>query len=320
MKWHRGPVLWQLHKTLYCSVVFTWDVPRAIDMINKRQNEMGTPYGTITNGVRKNKFKVVVGGPGAMLMKEKFDGIAEIKNNLNPLEPVLFHNPLATFTTRGCINKCPFCAVPIIEGGFKEIKDFSPRPIVCDNNFLASSKSHFNKVIDKLKPLPFIDFNQGLDARLFKKHVANRLCELKQVQLRFAFDHISMENAVVDAIKLAQTKGFKNIGCYLLFGFKDTPSDALYRAKILQSLKVLIYPMRYQPLNAVKKNMYIATNNGWTNYELNRFRAYWMHREFHKMKFEEFDPSKQLRQEDCGFGFYDKYKMERKKLYEGETK
>jgi len=44
-----------------------------------------------------------------------------------PVDVLRLHNPDATFTTRGCPRACPFCAVPRIEGKFRELRKGGPR-------------------------------------------------------------------------------------------------------------------------------------------------------------------------------------------------
>ena len=296
--WKEGVVSWRIRDTLYISIPFTWLVGKALEIIR---------YSDVKH--------ILVGGPGAILKKECFEGIALVKDSIAPLEPIIFHNPLATFTTRGCVNRCKFCAVPRIEGDFKEIHDFSPRPLICDNNFLASSRKHFDRVVDRLKGLPYVDFNQGLEAKRFIPYISNRLRELKEVKIRFAFDKLREESAVVDAFKLALKDGFRHLSCYLLVGFDDTPAEALYRVEVLQKLskKIEIYPMRYQPLDADKRNEFVNKEKGWTDYELKRFCVYWRgHGIFlKKSSFDDFEPRHEILR---GF-FVDTYKNQRKGLY-----
>lgn len=219
--------------------------------------------------------KVIVGGPAVMLMKDKLQqelkSHVSIQNHIEGVEPITTHNPFATFTTRGCINTCSFCAVPKIEGEFREISDFVPRPIICDNNFLAASTAHKNKTIRKLKNIPLVDFNQGLDCSLFDEAACDLLSELKIPVLRFSFDHLSRETQLVEAVKIAK-KRFKIISVYLLYGFFHTVEESEYMAEILRNLKVRIYPMRYQPLDCTARNQYVCEEKGWSQTLLSAFQ------------------------------------------------
>lgn len=242
-QWHKGIVAWTHGGARYFSVVFSWHIYQAKQMI------------------RLEKRKCFVGGPAVYQMPHEFEGIAEICH-APPLEPLLFHNPHATFTSRGCPRKCKFCTVPNIEGGLVELKTFRPAPVVCDNNFLACSNSHIERVVETLCHFDMVDF-QGLDARLFNDWHARMLRRFKRAVLRFAFDYSGMEKETLRAVRLAQEHGFKDIRIYVLLGFQDTPEDALYRLELVRSWGCLPTPQRYQPLDTKIKNSYVAP--GWTS-------------------------------------------------------
>ena len=254
IKWSKDIVTWRIGRAFYVSVPFTWLLPEARCVA---ENYNGPVY---------------AGGPAVDLMPEVMRDVA-VLDEPSPVPPLAMHNPLATFTTRGGPNRCPFCAVPKIEGDFVELQDWPVRPIVCDNNILASSREHFDRVIDRLKGLPYVDFNQGLDASLLTPHHARRLAELNGVKVRFAFDSLNDESVVADAIVLARKHGLKDFGCYVLIGFHDTPNDALYRLEKLREWGIRPNPMRYQPLNALEKDCYVE--EGWTNHELRRMMCYY---------------------------------------------
>lgn len=254
-------VEWAEDDSVNLSVVFSWHVEKA----KIRAEEL-----------KKMGFNVKLGGPA-------------IGSNKMSGEPVTLHNPNATFTSRGCIRKCPFCVVPKIEGELRELKTWIPRPIVCDNNLLACSRIHFDKVIDSLRSLHDVDFNQGLDARLLRLYHASRITELKMKWVRIAWDCIDTEKYFTDAFNLlvrARVPKHK-IGVYVLIGFNDTPEDALYRVRRVERLGGLPFPMRYQPTDATKKNSFVGKH--WTHHELVRFMRYWSNRRITKpIPYEEF--------------------------------
>lgn len=251
-QWRKGIASWKCGKTLYLSVPFTWMLDEA--------EQIATAH----------KGKVVAGGPAVALCGAPW---ANETPPTTPFDVLAMHNPCATFTTRGCPNKCPFCAVPKIEGDFVELDTWKSAPVICDNNLLAASKSHFRKVVDSLKCFPLVDFNQGLDARLFTRWHAGELARLKKVMLRFAFDHIETESQVADAIQTAKTAGLKSVGVYVLLGFGDTPDNAQYRLEKVREWGAQPNPSRYQPLDSKEKDSYVAPN--WTDYELRRMMRYY---------------------------------------------
>lgn len=274
------------------------------------------------------------------------------------------HNAYYSYSTRGCIRQCQFCAVPILEPKYSdylplhdrimEIKDkFGEQQnlLLMDNNVLASKK--LPEIIEDIKSCGFskdskyfepdhyfiairnlqngvndrayirksfkllkelneskilkdeerakvyalrtmyglmhpdtctkealidsydefkcyfeisksrrrvigrrrcVDFNQGVDARLFNEEIVNLLSEIPIRPLRIAFDDIRTEKAYVNAITLSVNKGMKDFSNYLLYNFKDEPIDLYKRLKInvdlCEKLNVSIYsfPMKYHPI------------------------------------------------------------------------
>ncbi len=189
-------------------------------------------------------------------------------------------------TSIGCIRKCSFCQVWKVEGKLKELNTWQSGKIVIDNNLLACSKKHFDKVIDSLKTVKNVDFNQGLDTRLLTKYHTERFKELKKPIIRLAFDHIKNENDFLRARKLL--KDFKDIRCYVLINYKDNPEDAFCRLELCIKLGVLPNPMRYQPLNTKIKNSFVFST--WTEKKLQKYMRYYSRLRYHKyFKFKDYD-------------------------------
>lgn len=279
--WSGGFIDWTDGTKAYLSVVFSWQLPIAY---------MRAAWFWSQN------FEVHVGGPAVDFRPDYFGDLATV----GKLDDVVHrHNPLATFTSRGCPMRCPFCIVPKIEGELQELKDWPIRPIVCDNNLLACSRAHFDDVIDKLKPLQRVDFNQGLDHRLLTTYHAQRLAELDSHCIRLAWDHAGQEVLVLKAIDTLKRAGFppSHIRVYVLIGYKDTPEEANFRLQTIRDLSAQPWPMRYQPLDSDRKNSYVAPN--WTERQLRNVSRYWSRiRYFGGVPFPEWRPGKRKRRPD----------------------
>lgn len=261
--WTKEPLIWREGTTEYISVVFTWQLEKIVARCLQQD---------------LNIKKYVVGGPATKIRPDLVSGLGKDVAVVDNLPGMLQkHNLFATKTSQGCPRNCDFCWVQKIHPEFQEIRDFVVNPIVCDDNLLACSRKHFDRVIDKLKAANFnwYDFNQGLDARLLTQYHANRFAELNNPKIRLAWDRITGEKNIISAItKLRKAKiPRKNIACYVLIGYFDSPDDALYRLETLwHGFGIQPNPMRYQS-NATRKNEYVSPH--WTHKELDRYVSYW---------------------------------------------
>lgn len=133
--------------------------------------------------------------------------------------------PAIGFLTRGCIRNCPWCIVPRKEGyirpasTWQEIKRPDSREIVfMDNNVLGCD--HGLQQIEEMgNEKVWVDFNQGLDARLIDKDVAQLLARLHWIRfIRVACDTISMVPVVIDAAQKMVNAGISRsrLWCYVL--------------------------------------------------------------------------------------------------------
>lgn len=128
-------------------------------------------------------------------------------------------------------------------------------------------KTYYDK---HFKPVPrqrYVDFNQGVDARLFTEEKARLLASIAIRPLRIAFDDIRTLPSYEKAIRWSAQAGIKHFSNYLLYNFKDKPEDLYKRleinVKMCDELNVNIYsfPMKYHPLRKDSDSNYDYSHN-----------------------------------------------------------
>lgn len=187
------------------------------------------------------------------------------------------------YATRGCVNNCSFCAVRTLEPQPKykcqyhssvrdlvqSIDDLYGQKrdlLLLDNNILASPD--FVRIIHEILDVGFekgallngkkrhLDFNQGLDARLFSTSKATLLAQTALSPVRLAFDDSRMQPSYEKAVRLACKHGLIRQSTYVLYNFNDTPEDFYRRIHFNLELnvelgaKISSFPMKYIPLDA----------------------------------------------------------------------
>lgn len=352
---------------------FYWDI--TIDTINFVKRLCKTPGG------------VMVGGVMATILSDRVEaatgikphrGTLDIPGQLDPdndmvidtlpldysiLEEIDYQYPASNayyaYMTRGCVNKCKFCAVPKLEPMYKEFLPVSEQVrtaearygakrdlLLLDNNVLASCRfndiiedikkagfsagstyiapnqfeiavqnlrtgqndrgyikscvKQYRKLIDRygagkmqevydllkdnhlleeytatksailatydeLKPYfeqyysnrpkrRYVDFNQGIDARLITDENMAKLAEIPIRPVRIAFDHWSLRKKYEEAVRTAVRYGHTNLSNYILYNFEDYPIELYRRLRLnvdlCQELGANIYsfPMKYHPI------------------------------------------------------------------------
>jgi len=264
LEWNKKYTQWIESRTLYVSIPFTWELPRVKKL------------------VRQQSFfwdNVVVGGPAVMLMPEYFSNIDYVSIGYR-YEGVLQRvNPLATRTTIGCPNRCGFCAVPKIYGSLVELDDYPDLPVLCDDNLLAASVEHFDKVVDKLIVHGWANFNQGLDSRRLTDYHAMRIAEIKDPLVYLALDSMSYSDDWLCAYNRLRSAGLNkaNIRSYALVGFDSDPSECWERCEFVESFNIKVLPMWFHELNALEKNIVTPrqVKLGWTEEKRLKIMGYY---------------------------------------------
>lgn len=132
-------------------------------------------------------------------------------------------------------------------------------PITCTKEALIRTYNVFAPYFEKRYANQkgrsrYVDFNQGVDARLFTEDIVLLLSQIPIRPLRIAFDDIKTEKAYTKALKMSVRYGIKDFSNYLLYNFKDKPIDLYHRMRVnvdlCEELNISIYsfPMKYHPI------------------------------------------------------------------------
>ena len=262
MSWSNGFSEWIEGDTAFLSVAFSWRLPDAY--------QRAVWY-------KSQGYKVRAGGPGmfAPSLRKYLSGVAELGGDIG--EVVTHHNPLATFASRGCPVGCYFCIVPKMEGKeFTLIPDFTPRPILCDNNLSALPVDYQNFIIEKYQKfdVPLLDANSGFEPKAFDEGTYQRWKVINKGSWRFAYDETKEGDDVYKtAMILKEVPGSKK-RVYTLIG--NEPFEACYR-RIMQVIEWGCEPYA-QPLialNALERKPIVRYD--WTEQRL-RDLARWTNR------------------------------------------
>ena len=207
---------------VHVSVLFTDDVPLA-----ERLAELW-----------KHVAPVKVGGPA-------------YKDAGGIFVPGLYVKNGYVITSRGCPNKCWFCAAWRNEGRTVRELPTTEGHNLLDNNILACSDEHIRKVFKMLdegkkkykKP---IEFTGGLEAARLKDWHVEALREIRPKQLFFAYDTPDDLEPLRVAGKLLLDAGWTreshSLRCYVLCGFADDTRDKA-ESRMVESLKAGFMPM-----------------------------------------------------------------------------
>jgi len=256
---------------IWMTTRFTYDIPFAVGMGKKAKSLVD---------------RVWVGGISASLLPEHFEenGL-EVFRGLHPEAEQFFPDysllkkPPSysiSHTSRGCVRKCKFCMVRILEPDFKNSAKWweGLHPNVkkiqfFDNNWLAKPIDDFREDVKIFRRLvaedkiTSIDFNQALDARLLTEEKADLMEGLPIRPMRFAFDNMQTDGYYQKAVQMMKDRGFTRFTSYVLYNYKDTPEDFYYRLRegvLLSEVRddgnktVASFPMQYSPIMKWNRN------------------------------------------------------------------
>lgn len=209
MGWSGGLAEWREGDTTYLSVAFTWKLDEAYSraLFAKACGQ-----------------RVIAGGPALFQIKMQHElaEVAEVGKDYP--EAVTKHNPLATFASRGCPVGCYFCIVPAMEGReFTLIPDFTPRPILCDNNLSGLDPRYQDYIIERYQAagVKLLDANSGFEPITFTPDVYERwktLVNAGRGPWRFAFDEMKEAPQARRVMRMLEAEPQKRKRVYTLIG------------------------------------------------------------------------------------------------------
>ena len=260
---------------VYCSRVFSEEYTR--------------PY-----SLPINAHEVVRGGSGYAITvtdgQEHYD-----KTKDPPLPPEIDHmypvydlygieDTAYGFLTKGCPRGCPFCHVAGIQGtrvtefaplsefwhGQKEIKLLDPN--------LTASLKYEEHMADLARSGAWVDFTQGLDARMLNEARIEALNGVKFRRIHFAWDNPKDPLEAKFRLISKHLKRFakERVSCYVLTNYNSTFEEDLYRVETLKSLRIQPYVMIYRkhtaPENVRRLQRY--ANNAFITWKIKSFEEY----------------------------------------------
>ena len=191
------------------------------------------------------------------------------------------------FLTRGCPRCCPFCIVSNKEGReSRKVADLSEwwagqkNIKLLDPNLLAAPEADF-----LLRQLcysgAYIDFTQGIDARLLNERRIALLSDLKIKRLHFAWDN-PRDTKTKAALRDFSQKVMKHktdyvkYKVYVLTNYWSSHQEDLYRIYWLRENGYDPYVMIYDKANAPKETRYLQrwVNNKRIFRTINTFEEY----------------------------------------------
>ncbi len=196
-----------------------------------------------------NAEEIVTGGTG-------YKDFGSLPPEVEACQPdyTLYPNwkPAIGFLTRGCFRSCDFCIVPRKEGplhpaaSWEEVKRPDSREmILLDNNVLASDYG-LDQIDRMSREQVWVDFNQGLDARLITPEIARMLARLHWIRfVRLACDTSEMLPVIRQVTAYLKEAGVAQSRLWSYALVRDV-EEALQRVQALREMGVEPFVQPYR--------------------------------------------------------------------------
>lgn len=214
-----------------------------------------------------NTDEIIKGGTGYGLDNKLPDEIEHQYPDYS-LYPELTKDTAYGYLTRGCPRGCHFCIVAEKEGRCSQkVADLSE--FWCDQKFIKlldpnilACREHLNLLQQLVDSKAYIDFTQGLDARLLIIESIELINQIKLKEIHFAWDYMKEEKPVLSGLSLykkyAKHKPHGHYGSvYVLCNYDTTMEENLYRIYTLRDMNYDPYVMIYDKPNAPQEVRYL---------------------------------------------------------------
>jgi hypothetical protein len=165
------------------------------------------------------------------------------------------------FLTRGCPQRCPFCVVPVKEGGPRQVSDLDTllqgrqKLILLDDNLLAHP-SALELLEEMARRDLAVNFNQTLDLRRLTPESARLLRRIRCSNPAFTRRnyHFSLNDSrglelLAKRYALLQATGRDNVEFVCMYGFNTSLAEDVARFRFLRSLPgAYVFVQRYRPV------------------------------------------------------------------------
>ena len=130
---------------------------------------------------------------------------------------------------------------------------------------LHTHTEYLHDIVEKYrqkKPLQrYVDFNQGIDARLLTEETMECISKLPVRPFRLAYDRVEDTETYQRAFRIAYDHGVRHFSDYLLYNFEEKPEELWQRAynnmrlyNSLPDVSAFSFPMRYAPIDRTDRS------------------------------------------------------------------
>lgn len=218
-----------------------------------------------------NADEVIEGGSGYCIRlengKEVFDrkrdrGLPEEIEHIMPDYSIYGITDTAFgFMSRGCPRGCEFCHVAEKEGkcsrkvanldefwsGQKHIELMDPNTLAC---------TEWKDILGQLEESrAYVNFNQGVDARLLTEEKIQQIMRIKTKIIHFAWDRYRDKEHILPKLKMfKEMTGWerKKVTVYVLCGYDSSMEEDLERIEEIKKLNFSPYVMLYDKAHIAK--------------------------------------------------------------------